>query len=183
MGPIRILNVDEDQAARRALAMTLIARGFEMDEATTGEEALSRLGTSPDVVLLQTALPDMSGIEACRCIRSQSDVAIIAFSVKDQPREHAAIFEAGADQYLTKLFDLEELIVRLRAVVRRAPTFQLRVIRLDGAEIHMDSHEVRRGSEAIHLTGKEFKLLQCLAEHAGISSAAASGSLGAGLRK
>jgi two-component system, OmpR family, KDP operon response regulator KdpE len=121
----------------------------------------------PDVVLLDVMLPGMTGIETCRAIRASSDVPVIVISVKKLPRERAEAFEAGADQYLTKPFDIEELIVRIRAVVRRRSVLHSRIVTLDGVVIDLESHEVRRGDEVFHLTAKEFKLLYCMAEHAG----------------
>lgn len=168
MSNVRVLNVDDDPQARRALRIALVARSFEVDEAPTGEEAIEKLRMEvPDVVLLEVVLPGMSGIETCRAIRVHSNVPVIVISVKTLARERAAAFEAGADQYLTKPFDVEELIVRIRVLVRRVRAFHLRVIRLDGAEIDLESHEVRRDGAVAHLTAKEFKLLHCLAEHAG----------------
>ena len=162
------MNVDDDPQARRALRIALIARGFEVDEAVNGEEAIDKLRIEiPDVVLLDVVLPGMSGIETCRAIRVHFDLPVIIISVKKLARERADAFEAGADQYLTKPFDIEELIVRIRAVVRRTRASHLRVLHLDGAEIDLESHEVRRDGIAVHLTAKEFKVLHCLAEHAG----------------
>ena len=168
MSNVRVLNVDDDPQARRALRIALIARGFEVDEAASGEEAIEKLRfEAADVVLLDVLLPAMSGIETCRAIRAHSDVPIIVISVKKLARERADAFEAGADQYVTKPFDVEELIVRIRAVIRRRRGLHLRTIRLDGVEVDLESHEVRRDGATAHLTAKEFKLLHCLAERAG----------------
>jgi two-component system, OmpR family, KDP operon response regulator KdpE len=162
------LNVDDDPQARRVLKIALVARSFEVDEAASGEEAVEKMRTAlPDVVLLDVMLPGMTGIETCRAIRASSDVPVIVISVKKLPRERAEAFEAGADQYLTKPFDIEELIVRIRAVVRRRSVLHSRIVTLDGVVIDLESHEVRRADEVFHLTAKEFKLLYCMAEHAG----------------
>lgn len=163
-----ILNVDDDPQARRALKIALISRGFEVDEAATGEEAIERVRAGhPDVVLLDVLLPGMSGIETCRSIRATSRVPVIVISVKKLAGERAEAFEAGVDQYLTKPYDIEELIVRIRALVRRTRSLYARVIYLDGVEVDLDSHEVRRAEGTVHLTAKEFKLLRCLSEHPG----------------
>ncbi|HTS66435.1 MAG TPA: response regulator transcription factor [Candidatus Acidoferrales bacterium] len=163
-----ILNVDDDPQARRALKISLVSRGFEVDEAASGEEAVEKIRAGlPDVVLLDVQLPGMSGIETCRAIRTTSRVPVIVISVKKLSSERAEAFEAGVDQYLTKPFDIEELIVRIRALVRRTRSLYTRVIHLDGVEIDLDSHEVKRADATVHLTAKEFKLLRCLAEHAG----------------
>jgi two-component system, OmpR family, KDP operon response regulator KdpE len=168
LSSIRILNVDENPRARRELKIAFVARGFEVDEATSGEEALSKMGTElPDVVLLDVVLPGMSGIETCRSIRALFDVPIIAISVKKTCQLRADAFEAGADQYLVRPFDIEELIMRVRALVNRYRGRHSRIMHLDGVEVDLDSHEVRRDGRTVHLTAKEFKLLHCLSEHAG----------------
>jgi len=160
--------VDDEAQARRALRIALIARGFEVDDASSGEEAIEKLRVGlPDVVLLDVLLPGMSGVETCRAIRANWDVPVIVISVRKLAMERAEAFEAGADQYLTKPFDVEELITRIRAVTKRWGTKRSRVIRLNGVEIDLESHEVKRDGAIVHLTAKEFKLLHCLVEHAG----------------
>ena len=160
--------MDDEAQARRALRIALIARGFEVDDASSGEEAIEKLRVGlPDVVLLDVLLPGMSGVETCRAIRANWDVPVIVISVRKLAMERAEAFEAGADQYLTKPFDVEELITRIRAVTKRWGTKRSRVIRLNGVEIDLESHEVKRDGAIVHLTAKEFKLLHCLVEHAG----------------
>ncbi len=163
-----ILNVDDEPQARRALRIALIARGFEYDDAISGEEAIDKLRVEiPDVVLLDMLLPGMSGIETCRQIRASWDVPVIIISVKKLAKERAEAFEAGADQYITKPLDIDELVARIHAVTRRSGGHQPHVIRLEGVVIDLETHEVRRDGATVHLTAKEFKLLYCLAEHGG----------------
>src|SRR5664279_1246176 len=139
---MKILNVDDEPQARRALRIALIARGFEYDDAMSGEEAIEKLRVDlPDVVLLDVLLPGVSGIETCRAIRAVWDVPVIIISVKKLGKERAEAFEAGADQYITKPFDVEELIARIRAVTRRSNAQSHHAIRLDGVEIDLESHE------------------------------------------
>jgi len=165
---VKVLNVDDEPQARRALRIALIARGFEVDDARSGEEAIEKLRLGlPDVVLLDMLLPGISGIETCRAIRASWDLPIIIISVRKLAKERAAVFEAGADQYIAKPFDVEELVMRIRAVVRRWGTQRAHLIRLDGVEIDLESHEVTRDGATVHLTAKEFKLLYYLVEHAG----------------
>ena len=150
------------------MRIALIARGFEVDDVRSGEEAIEKLRLGlPDVVLLDVLLPGISGIETCRAIRASWDVPIIIISVRKLAKERAAAFEAGADQYIAKPFDVEELVMRIRAVVRRWGTQRAHLIRLDGVEIDLESHEVTRDGTTVHLTAKEFKLLYYLIEHAG----------------
>ena len=169
MSAVRVLNVDDDPLTRRALKTAFVARGFEVDEATSGEEAMRKLGSGmPDVVLLDILLPGMSGIETCRAIRGLFDVPIIAISTnKKSYQESADAFEAGADQYLVHPFDVEELIVRVRALVKRHRGRRVRVMHLNEVEVDLESHEVRRNGTVVHLTAKEFKLLHCLLDHVG----------------
>ena len=168
MSEWRVLNVDDEPQARRAVKTALIAQGFEVVEAGSGEEAIEVLGAQyPDVVLLDLNLPGMSGIETCRAIRSCSDVPVIIISVRRVGKERAEAFEAGADQYITKPYDIDELIARIRAMKRRSGQPHSRVIAIEQIEIDLESHEVRRDGTTIHLTAKEFKLLHYLVEHAG----------------
>jgi two-component system KDP operon response regulator KdpE len=108
-----------------------------------------------------------NGIETCRSIRALFDVPIIAISARQCCQQGADAFEAGADQYLVKPFDVEELIVRVRALVKRHRGRYARVVHLDDVEVDLQSHEVRRDGTTLHLTAKEFKLLHCLLEHVG----------------
>jgi len=168
MSNLKVLNVDDEPQARRAIKIALIARGVEVLEAASGEEAIEKLHEDgPDVVLLDVKMPGMSGIETCRTIRTFSDVPVIVISVRNVAKEKAEAFEAGADQYITKPFDIDELVARIHAVKRRLGVRQPRVIVLDEAEIDLESHEVRRQDGTAHLTAKEFKLLHYLVEHAG----------------
>lgn len=168
MSDLRVLNVDDEPQARRAVKLALIARGFEVLEAACGEDALERVrDESPDVILLDVNMPGMSGIETCREIRRFSDAPVIIISVRHFAKEKAEAFEAGADQYMTKPFDVEELVARIRAVHRRWGSLRRRSIVLDQLEIDLESREVRRNGETVHLTAKEFKLLRYLLEHAG----------------
>ena len=168
MSGLKVLNVDDEPQARRAVKIALVARGFEVLEAASGEEAIERLrDDTPDVVLLDVNMPGMNGIQTCRAIRANSDVPVIIISVRKVGREKAEAFEAGADQYITKPFNVEELIARIHAVRRRSGAFHSPVIVLDDIEINLESHEVKRQGSTIHLTAKEFKLLHYLVDHAG----------------
>jgi two-component system, OmpR family, KDP operon response regulator KdpE len=165
---LRILNVDDEPQARRAVKIALIARGFEVVEASSGEEGIEKLRTeNPHVVLLDVNLPGMSGIETCREIRASSEVPVIVISVRRVGADRAEAFEAGADQYITKPFDIEELVARIRAVERRSGALHSRIVILGAVEIDLESHEVKRNGATIHLTAKEFKLVHYLVEHAG----------------
>ena len=115
-----ILVVDDESQIRRALSLNLGARGYEVLEATTGEAAIALIqARNPDVVLLDLGLPDTDGIVVLGSIRQWSSVAIIVLTVRDDERSKAEAFEAGADDYLTKPFDMAELADRIGDVLRR----------------------------------------------------------------
>ena len=114
-----VLVVDDEPQIRRALSLNLGARGYEVIEATTGEAAIVKIrARHPDVVLLDLGLPDMDGIVVLDSIRQWSDVAVIVLTVRDDERSKVAAFEAGADDYVTKPFDMAELADRIATVLR-----------------------------------------------------------------
>ena len=164
----RILIVDDEPQTRRALRTALVAQGFEVNDARSGEEALERLREQAwDAVLLDLKMPGIGGIEACREIRASSEVPIIIVSARRSRQDRTQAFEAGADQYIAKPFGIDELVARIRAVDRRVHSFRSRVLELGEVEINFETHEVKRKDGLVHLTAKEFKLLHCLASHAG----------------
>ena len=115
-----VLVVDDESQIRRALSLNLGARGYEVLEATTGEAAIALIrDRHPDVVLLDLGLPDMDGIVVLESVRQWSRVAIIVLTVRDDERSKAEAFEAGADDYVTKPFDMAELADRIAGVLRR----------------------------------------------------------------
>jgi two-component system KDP operon response regulator KdpE len=125
-GPARILLVGLHTATQRGLGSVLRSRGFEVDSAGSGRQALA-LATerSPDLVLLHLALPDVDGLEVCADIREQTGVLIIAVSTRNEERLRVAALDAGADDCVDEQLGLEELLARIRAHLRRAPTASL----------------------------------------------------------
>jgi len=116
-GPEKILIIDDEPQMRRVLRNCLIAHGYEVSEAASGEEALSKLGRGDcDFILLDLNLPGMDGIETCRAIRSQSQVAIVIVSIRNSEKDKTAAWQAGANDYITKPFGIEELIERIQAL-------------------------------------------------------------------
>jgi two-component system KDP operon response regulator KdpE len=169
MGATRIMIVDDEPQARRVLRTALIAHGFEVNDARSGEEVLERLREdSPDVVLLDLKMPGMGGLQACRLIRECSEVPIIVVSVRNSEMEKVEALNTGADDYVTKPFGVEEMVARIHAVTRR-PSLgpHSRTLILDTVEIDLESHQVKRGDSVEHLTSKEFKLLYYLLQNAG----------------
>ncbi|MCC6364119.1 MAG: response regulator transcription factor [Bryobacterales bacterium] len=169
MNNLKILIVDDDSQARRVLRAALVARGYEVDDAWNGEEALQKVREHPpDLVLLDLNLPDLSGLEICSSIRDSSEVSVIVVSVKRAEFEKVAALEAGADDYLTKPFGVEELVARIRAVARRSSVRKSpRVLSLHGTRIDFETHEVIGPDAKVHLTAKEFAILRYLVSNAG----------------
>src|SRR5579862_7925674 len=140
----KILVVDDDPQIRRAMRATLTARGYEVADARTGEEALDELRAgSFDLVLLDMNMPGMGGLETCRLIRSGSDVAIIMLTVSNTERNKVDALDAGADDYITKPFSMPELLARIRATLRRLPQppgeADLQPLTAKGVEIDLSS--------------------------------------------
>jgi two-component system KDP operon response regulator KdpE len=165
-----ILLIEDDPALRRALRTTLRSREFEVLEAATGEAALVVAADGrPDVVLLDLGLPDLDGLDVLRRLRTFSDVPVIVLTARDEQSEKVRSLDAGADDYVTKPFDTEELLARIRAALRRVPqaVAQPAVFRIEDLEIDLARRLVTRGSEPVHLTRTELTLLEQLARHPG----------------
>ncbi len=167
MSGARILVVDDDLQIRRVMRKMLIAQGYAVNDARSGEEALETLRRDRhDLVLLDMAMPGMGGLEACRAIRRGWDVAIIILSVRNLEKDKISALDAGADDYVTKPFSMEELLARIRAGLRRsplAPEAAQQSIQLEDLEINFASRRVVAGGNEVRLTRKEFDLLQYLA--------------------
>ena len=168
MNSARILVVDDDPQIRRVLRTTLVAQGYEVDDARNGEEALERIRTQkPDLLILDVNMPGMSGIETCKLVRSRSDVAIIMLTVRDAEKDKVEALDAGADDYVTKPFTTPEFLARIRASLRRLPQTAANpsVLRFDDIEINFGTRRLQRGGNEVRLTPKEFDLLQYFAAH------------------
>jgi two-component system KDP operon response regulator KdpE len=164
-----ILVVDDEPQIRRVLRSTLSFRGYTISEVSTGEEAVE-LATKlkPDLILLDVNLPGMSGIETCREIRRSTDSPIIMLTVRSAERDKVIALDAGADDYVTKPFGIEELLARIRASLRRHPTADSLPPFLS-KELSLD-FELRRvtvNGEEIHLAPKEFEVLRHLIANIG----------------
>ena len=167
-----ILVVDDDSSTRRALRMTLSGMGFTVVEAARGEEALSLVRVSRfEAVLLDVDMPGMGGLEACRTIRhAEARLPILMLTVLDSEDDKVLALDAGADDYITKPFQLRELTARLRSAVRRRNAqddSRDRPIRLGQIELDPVKYRVQKSGRFIHLTPKEFEMLHYLMLHAG----------------
>lgn len=169
MDTAKVMIVDDEPQARRVLRIALIARGFEVIDARSGEEALESLRReTPHVILLDLTMPGIGGMETCRLIRERSEIPIIIASARKTEEEKVQALESGADDYVTKPLGIGELVARIHAVTRRPSVgVHSRVVRLDCVEIDLESHEVKRGESIDRLTSKEFRLLYYLLQNAG----------------
>jgi two-component system, OmpR family, KDP operon response regulator KdpE len=168
MSVARILAVDDEPEILSALGTILRGAGYEIDTAASGKEALA-LATlwNPDAVILDLVLPDQSGIEVCRELRTWTQVPILLLSVVGDEDEKVEALDAGADDYVTKPFVVNELLARLRAALRRAGQPEGPVVQIGELRIDLDKQAVFRGATPVRLTPHEFKLLAFLARNEG----------------
>jgi two-component system KDP operon response regulator KdpE len=165
----KILVVDDDPQIRRVMKATLVGHNYEVVEARTGEDALETIPKeSPNLILLDMNMPGISGLETCRAIRAGSDTPVIILSVRNTEKDKVAALDAGADDYVTKPFGIEELLARIRAALRRSsPEGGPRSFQSPGLEIDFETRRVHARGADIRLTPKEFELLRYLVAHAG----------------
>jgi two-component system response regulator MprA len=166
---MHVLVVDDEPAVRDSLARSLRFEGYDVSLAGDGEQALRSIATRrPDVVVLDVLMPRLDGLATCRRLRAQNDdLPVLMLTARDGISDRVVGLDAGADDYLIKPFALEELLARLRALLRRhAPTEEPDTT-LSFADLYLDpvTREVRRGERAISLTVTEFNLLEMLLEH------------------
>jgi len=165
-----ILSVEDDERIRTAVKLALEDEGWQVQEASTGEEALELFAQQPaDVVLIDIMLPNMDGFDVCRAIRRASDVPIVMVTARDDTHDVVAGLEAGADDYLTKPFAPKELSARIRALLRRARSSEPGTSHLTFGDLEIipDEGVVRRAGREVHLTKTEFRLLVELASTPG----------------
>ena len=166
----RILVVDDEPQMRRLLTTSLEARGYTVAVAGDGATALDRAALwKPDLVLLDLGLPDMDGQVVCQRIRAWSQVPIIVLTVRDDEHDKVAALDAGADDYLTKPFGMDELLARMRATLRRVNTpngAAITVVETGGVQIDLLQRRVRVRGQEVRLTPTEYALLQLLVTHA-----------------
>jgi len=165
----RVLVVDDDPSLLRALTISLGARGYEVRAARTGEEGLDRVAHwHPDVVLLDLGLPGIDGVEVIRGIRGWSEVPIVVLSARHQSTGKVEALDVGADDYVTKPFGMDELLARIRAALRRAPgTAQDPHVEAEGFTIDLDTKRAVRDGVEVHLTPKEWDMVEVLVRHPG----------------
>jgi DNA-binding response OmpR family regulator len=164
---MRVLLVEDDAELAREIAAGLHGAGWRAAIAGTFQDGLDAAGRdSHDVVILDVMLPGGSGFELCRAVRSVGvTTPILMLTARDAVDDRVTGLDAGADDYLTKPFALEELLARVRALARRRPALAPRLVRVADLEIDLAAKRARRGDRAIELTAKEFALLECFALH------------------
>ena len=165
----RVLVVDDEPQILRTLAVNLRARGYEVDLAQTGEQALDLAAKGhPDVVVLDLGLPGIDGVEVIRGLRGWSHVPVVVLSAREAEAAKVAALDAGADDYVTKPFGMDELLARLRAALRRAaPAEELAVIDTGDFSIDLAAKRVTRGHDEVRLTPTEWHLVEVLVRNRG----------------
>ena len=165
----RILAVDDEPQILRALGTNLRARGYEVDLAETGEAALIVAARKhPDLVILDLGLPGMDGVEVIRGLRGWSSVPIIVLSVRERERDKVAALDAGADDYMTKPFGMDELLARLRAALRRrTPADEQAVVETEHFAVDLAAKRVTTRDGEVRLTPTEWNIVEILVRNAG----------------
>ncbi len=167
----KILVVDDEPQIRRVMRATLTAQGCQVIDARTAEEGLEKQREYlPDLVLLDINLPDMGGLECCGHMRANSEMPIIILSVRNSENDKVKALDAGADDYVTKPFGMQELLARIRAQLRRAPAGPdsgPRKVVLEDITIDFESRKATAKTGHVRFTPKEFDLLRYLVSHAG----------------
>ena len=166
--PGRILVIDDEPEITRVLRASLTAQGFDVRTANDPEEGLLVYRDwAPDLVITDLMMPGLSGVEVCRAIRAQGATPVLVLSVRDHERAKVEALDAGADDYVTKPFNTQELLARVRAHLRRAPERTTAAIEAGDFVVDTTAHSITVLGKPIHLTPKEFDLLLHLARQAG----------------
>ena len=168
----RILIVDDEPQITRVLRTSLASHGYDVRSAADGESALETFGDwHPDLVLTDLSMPNLDGIELCRRLRQLSPVPIVVLSVKGEEQTKVEALDAGADDYVTKPFGMDELLARIRAALRRVAATQtdsaLTVLEAGDFRVDLEARGVTVQSRALHLTPKEYDLLVYMIRHPG----------------
>ena len=168
MSAARILVVDDDPQIRRVMRVTLTGQNYEVDDARDGETALVMIRDRRfDLILLDMNMPGIGGLETCRQIRAQSEIAIVMLTVRDSETDKVEALDAGADDYITKPYNAPELLARIRAALRRTPWTHGPTgrVTLGSVEIDFDTRQITSRGRNVRLTPKEFELLRYFVSH------------------
>lgn len=163
---MRILVVDDDPEIASLVKRGLMYEGFTVDTAADGEEALTKArDVEPDLVILDVMMPGIDGLEVSRRLRQASDIPILMLTAKGTVPDKVEGLESGADDYMVKPFDFDELLARVRALLRRRQPSDGEVLRFSDLSLDTATRQVARGSEVMELTALEFDLLELLLRH------------------
>lgn len=166
----KVLVVDDEPQITRVLRHSLTAHRYDVRTAADGVSALDTFHDwGPDLIITDLQMPEMSGIEFCRAVRKESQLPIIVLSVRGEEKTKVEALDAGADDYVTKPFGIDELLARVRAALRRSPAGETEASLYEGGDLRIDTakHEVVVRGEEVHLTPKEFELLLFLFKNQG----------------
>ena len=159
----RVLVVEDDEDIAQALQRSLRMEGYEVRSAADGEAALEEgRSFAPDLVIQDLGLPKLDGLEVARSLRADDDIPILILTARDALEARVEGLDPGADDYLVKPFERQELLARLRALLRRRPPRGSAPLRVGDLSLNVDTHEVARGERSIELTQREFELLEYL---------------------
>jgi two-component system response regulator MprA len=162
----RILIIEDDEAIQRFLRRGLTYEGYNVDSATDGQAGLALARDHPpDLVVLDWMLPGLDGLEVCRRLRAGGPVPILMLTAKDTVHNRVQGLDAGADDYMVKPFDLEELLARIRALMRRAQPSRPKILRFSDLSLDTGTRQAARGERVINLTAKEYELLELFLRH------------------
>ena len=168
MNATHVLVVDDEPQFLRALSTSLRAAGYEVETATTADDALTQVGLAPpDAVILDLVLPDGRGTDVTRELRTWSEIPIIVVSAVGEEAEKIAALDAGADDYVTKPFAIGELLARLRAALRRSGGTTSSEIEIGAIRVDLEKHDVSVDGRRVHLTPREFDLMRLFAQNEG----------------
>jgi two-component system KDP operon response regulator KdpE len=166
--PSRILIVDDEPQITRVLRAALAAQKFDVRTANDPEEALIIFREwHPDLVVTDLMMPEMDGVQLCRAIRAVDQTPIVVLSVRDHEHSKVEALDAGADDYVTKPFGIQELLARIRAHLRRTPEHPNAAIEVGDFVVDSDAHSITVAGRPLHLTPKEFELMVHMARQAG----------------
>jgi two-component system KDP operon response regulator KdpE len=165
----RILVIEDEPALARALAITLNARGYQTDVAMTGRAGLAQIsGTHPDLILLDLGLPDLDGMSVLHAVRGWSQVPVVVLSARQTSHDKVEALDAGADDYVSKPFAMDELLARIRAATRHAHGAQADPLVVTASfTVDLAARTVTKGEEPVRLTPTEWRLLEILARSVG----------------
>lgn len=162
----RILIIEDDEGILKLLRRSLSYEGYEVDTALDGKTGLNLAhDLHPDLIILDWMLPGMDGLEVCRRLRTSSSVPILMLTAKDTTQDRVQGLDAGADDYLVKPFELEELLARVRALFRRTQPERAQVLTFMDLTLDTSTRQATRGARSIFLTAKEYELLELFLRH------------------